>query len=257
MEYSVGVLIALAFAAWGYYKRFLTLAGAICAAMVGASVWLGGGLGLALPLIFFFVASSAITKWSADKRYQTKQPRVARRARQVLANGAVASVCALITFATGETRWLYGSLCALATMTGDTWSSEIGQVYAPRPFDLRTWRRAPAGISGAISWIGTFAGLLGAVCTTIIGIVLLPEPDIGHWAAFGLITGWAVFGGMVDSILGATVQMRFKCPSCNAYCDKPYHCGTQAKQIAGIPGIGNNAVNFLTTVFAGLLVIFF
>ncbi len=181
---------------------------------------------------------------------------VARDLRQVGANGAVAAVCAVIAGVSGDGRWLYAALCALAAMTGDTWSSEIGRALVARPFDLRTLRRVDAGISGAVSLVGTTAGLAGAVCTALVGVLLLPGIDISLGRALVILTLWAFAAGWVDSILGATVQMRYRCNTCGKFTDLNRHCGEPARRIAGVPGIDNNAVNMLTTIFAAGIFLF-
>ena len=258
----LGVVVASWIAFWGYRRGFLTGAGAIVAWLVGSCVWIGGRWDLAAPLVFFFVVSSVVTKWAARRSWPTGDRggpatgRIARDGWQVGANGAVASVCALVALISGEDRWLYASLCAIAAMTGDTWSSEMGRALVRRPWDLRTRKRVEAGISGAVSLKGSLAGLAGVGLTTALGVILLPEG--GHSAGFYfLVVGvWAYAVGWVDSVLGATLQLRYSCLSCGALTDNPRHCGGETTRVAGMTGIDNNVVNVLATIFAALVVFF-
>ncbi len=275
----LGFIIAAGIAIWGYLNRYLTAPGAVGACVVGGCIWVGGGWGLAAPLVFFFVVSSVLTKWSARRRESApnefgtatqtdvgawghtpttthfiKDGESRRTIKQVAANGTVATACAIATWITGDTQWLFGALCALAAMTGDTWSSELGRAFARGPFDLRTGKRVPAGISGAVSFAGSIAGLLGAAATTAVGLIFLRHPACPLLPLFLTIAGWAWLSVWVDSFLGATVQMRFRCPACNTLTDSVIHCDTSSIKIAGIPGVGNNAVNFLTTIFAALII---
>jgi len=264
-------IAAAVIAAWGYRQKFLSLGGAVAAFVIGGCVWYGGRWGLAVPLVFFFVTSSLMTKWSMRKRqiwtsianeiksesrgfsfnHKYLAGRHTRRnIRQVAANGAVAAGCALIGGITGDPRWLCAGLCALAAMTGDTWSSEIGRALAERPFDLRTRRRIEAGISGAVSLPGTIAGMAGALCTALTGVFLLPKVGLSTGLSLAVIAGIGIIGVWFDSLLGATIQIRFTCESCGKSTDSPTHCGWPCLRTAGWPGINNDVVNLLTTIFA-------
>jgi len=255
----LGIIVASWIAYWGYRRRFLTGSGAAIAWVLGGCVWAGGRWSLAVPLLFFFVVSSKVTRWAEERRGQmpTSAARAmgARNGRQVGANGAVAAVCAIAALLLGENRWLYGALCALAAMTGDTWSSEIGRALVPRPLDLRTFRRVDAGVSGAVSLVGSLAGLVGTVLTTSLGILLLPGAGRPARYCFLVINLWAFAAMWVDSILGAFVQMRFRCQRCGVLIDNRIHCGEPTHRIAGISRVDNNLVNFLTTIFAALVAI--
>jgi uncharacterized membrane protein len=125
-----------------------------------------------------------------------------------------------------------------------------------RPFDLRTLRRVDAGISGAVSLVGTTADLAGAVCTALAGVLLLPGIDISLGRALVILTLWAFAAGGVDSILGATVQMRYCCNTCGKFTDLNRHCSEPACRVAGVPAIDNNAMNLLTTIFAAGIFLF-
>lgn len=258
VELISGLIVMVIIAGWGYRRGHLTVTGASAAGLVGGAVWIGGRWALALPLVFFFVASSVLTRWAGkrlDKRKNGAAHSSARGGWQVAANGSVTATCALVALVSDNTDWLYGGLCALAAMTGDTWSSEAGRALARWPLDLRRFRRVEAGISGAVSLIGTAAGLIGAMATTTIGICLLPALDRPEWSTFLLVSIWAFMAGWVDSILGATIQMRFRCIRCGKLTDHSTHCGEPARRIGGIPGINNSTVNFLTTVFAAVAAI--
>jgi uncharacterized membrane protein len=56
-------------------------------------------------------------------------------------------------------------------------------------------------------------------------------------------------GSLVDSLAGATVQETFYCRGCARACETPvHHCGAAAERVRGLPGFGNDAVNFVATV---------
>ena len=58
-------------------------------------------------------------------------------------------------------------------------------------------------------------------------------------------------GALVDSLLGATVQVQYRCPGCGQLTERRAHCDGQVTvRASGVPWIGNDAVNALAT-FAG------
>ena len=59
---------------------------------------------------------------------------------------------------------------------------------------------------------------------------------------------------MVDSILGATLQAMYYCPICEKETERGIHnCGTRARPIRGVAWFNNDVVNFIATLFGGLL----
>lgn len=129
-------------------------------------------------------------------------------------------------------------LAALAEATADTVSSEIGQAFGGRPIMLTTLRRVEPGTDGAISLVGTAAGIVAAALVVAIGLWGVPFDFPAHLHALR-IAEFAFAGGVAglffDSVLGATVERK--------------------------GWLGNDLVNFSSTVFAvvvalGLAVVF-
>ena len=59
---------------------------------------------------------------------------------------------------------------------------------------------------------------------------------------------------MVDSILGATVQAMYYCPACEKETERRIHnCGTRTRPMRGVTWLNNDVVNFIATLFGGLL----
>lgn len=251
----------------GYRARALTLDGAVAACVVGGTIFGFGGLGCALLLILFFASSSALSFFkSADtrkKRASEAFEKGGRRdAAQVLANGGVASLAALLLgLIDGDSaKFLLGAFVgALAAATADTWATEIGVLSTSPPRLVTSGKIVPAGTSGGVTRIGDNAAVLGA---TIVGVVAaafayfqLYSVPTGHWLI--LVIGGAAGGtaGMLaDSVLGATLQGSYWCP----HCDKPtesrvHKCGTPTRLVRGLPWVNNDLVNLAGTAVGALV----
>jgi uncharacterized protein (TIGR00297 family) len=111
-------------------------------------------------------------------------------------------------------------LAALCEATADTVSSEVGQAFGGTPILLTTLRRVSPGTDGAVSLLGTAAGVAASGLVALTGLWAMRLDWRGTAAAFG----GGVVGLVFDSLLGATVERR--------------------------GWLGNDLVNFSSTVFA-------
>lgn len=196
-----------------------------------------------VPVLAVLALTSLATRFGRKRKEHlgTAEEKRGRGAAQVCANlGFAALVCspgAQSVLAGGRAispddkfaglLLTVAAYAALAGAAADTVSSEIGQVLGGTPYLLTTFRRVEPGADGAISAVGTLAGVLAAC---IIGI-------IGTWALLGnpvtgcLIAAGGILGLLFDSLLGATVERK--------------------------GWLNNEAVNFLSTVTAALSVLYF
>ena len=189
---------------------------AICLTLGASPPGQHGSARLLPALVTLVILTSAATRFrrSTKERASVAEGRDGRRASQIAANLGVASVCALAG------RPL-AALAALAEATADTLASEIGQAIPGRTLMLTTLRVTAPGTDGGISLVGTLAGCAGALVTAAVGGRSLRSVT--------LVTFAGVFGLLVDSLLGATLERR------------------------GL--LGNDAVNLASTAAAALLVL--
>lgn len=164
--------------------KWLTAAGAAAALAVGGATVLGVGWRGVLLLLAFFVSGSLLTRGGGR-----------RSARQVLANGGVAAVAALL----GSWPAFAGAVAAAAA---DTWATEIG-AHSPTPPRLITSGAAVTpGADGGVTLLGTGGGVLGAAMIGALFFLLGPRPG---WGGV-VVAGAGVLGMLIDSLLGATLQ---------------------------------------------------
>lgn len=218
-----GGIIALALLAW--YQRAVTLAGAATGVFVAAGLYYSAGhTGLVL-LAVFFVSGTLVTRYRGKEKqkFSSGTPeKNGRNATQVLANSGAALLCALGLLVVPEQKdaWILGMGAAFAAATADTWSSELGMIWGKRMFRPFGNSNARAGDNGVISFEGTIAGILGNL---FIALVF-------HWLAFpaySLLLIAGTIGNLADTWLGEFAENKGR--------------------------LGNNAVNFLSTLIASLL----
>lgn len=239
------LLLPAAVAFLAYRAHALTWSGALAAWGVGAVVFGAGAWVGADALLTFFGTSTALSRWRRwDKERLGYEKGGRRDAGQVLANGGAAAACLLLPLlphGLGPAHAHLLFLASLAAANADTWATEIGSAVGGQPFDLRTGRPAAPGTSGAVSLAGTLAALAGA---GLLGLFA------GTWAGWGLVTASGLGGAVLDSVLGATVQARWRDPL------RPGHLTERPQPgppTVGWHGINNDVVNALCTVGAASL----
>lgn len=255
MQPLIGFILAVIIAYLAYRARSLDQSGAAAATAVGTVVFGFGGLQWAVLLMIFFVTSSALSrafrkrKRSLDEKFSKGHE---RDAGQVFGNGGLATAFMLVhaIFPESTVGWV-GFAAALAAVNADTWATELG-VLNPTPPRLITdlKKRVEKGTSGGVSLFGTLASLTGAA------VIALPAALMtDHWSLFLPITLAGLSGSLVDSILGATVQAMYFCPTDQKETEKhPLHtCGTQTVHVRGWKWLDNDWVNFACSA-AGVVV---
>lgn len=251
----VGLIVAALIALAGLRTRALTGSGAVAAVFVGSAVYAGAGLACAAALIMFFATGSALSHAGADVAGSGAK----RDARQVLANGGVAALCAL---ASAAFQWLgspfaadglaLAAIISIAGSAGDTWASEIGSRAGGRPRLITTFAEVPPRTDGAVTWLGSAAAVVGGALVGVTGGFFGFGGAVFWGAAIGAISG--LVGSTIDSLLGATVQSTWYCRACDESSEAtPHSCGATAAHVRGIIGVDNDGVNALTSAcLAGL-----
>lgn len=232
----------------------MTGSGTLAATAVGGAVLGEGGIGWALQLLLFFGTSSALSHWAVPVGPESYVEKGRRRdAVQVMANGALPALAALTRSARlpADSAGLYASfLCAAAA---DTWATEIGQMGGEQPVMIITGEKVQPGTSGGITPTGTLGALLGSAFMAATSIPLCQLP----LRRAALVCAAGFFASLTDSVLGATVQEVHFCDTCNVGTEQRIHalCGQSTKQVGGIPGVTNDAVNLLAVASAGLILL--
>lgn len=212
---------------------------------------MAAGWGWGALLLGWFIASAALTRWSArEKAAATRavlDPTHVRSAVQVFANGGLFAAAALLATLTGDAAWALAAAGALAAAASDTWATEVGLAIGGRPRSILSGRPVDPGRSGGVTAAGFVGATLGAA-----GVAVAAAPLVGRhtvWpAAIFLVAGAGVAGGIADSVLGATLQGVRRCPACATETERQVHdCGSPTEHAQGLPWMTNDLVNLLAT----------
>ncbi len=246
----IAVAAAAAVASGAWRLGALNRGGAVAATVVGGTVLGFGGFGAAVVLVVFFVSASALSALPGGR----DGDRSRRGARQVLANGSLAALAAGLTGASDLA--ILAFLGATATATADTWATEIGVRLGRTPRSILTLHPQAPGTSGAVSLPGTLASALGALAVAAAGRWLIEGVD-GRAVASVAMAGLA--GSIVDSLLGAGIQASYRCSTCGATPEVAAHggCPVPAKRVAGLPGLDNDVVNWISTAAGAAAAVLF
>ena len=263
--------VGAAFGGLAWRARTLTADGALAAGLLAASIVALGTLAHAATGAAFFVGSSVLSK--VGKRRAAALEAVSekgsvRDAGQVLANGGTA--WAALVLLAGSPAGLAAWAAAFAAAAADTWATEVGTLLGGRPRLVTTLRPVEKGTSGAVSAAGLAGAAAGAALIAVLAAVVpavpvLPDGLGGsgplRWpSADGGLTGrvaLAVFAGglagsLFDSLLGATLQARYRTAEGHPTEKPAAPDGTPHALAGGWRWLTNDRVNLLATV-AGVL----
>lgn len=260
-QLPLGLILSSMIALLARRRRSLSRSGTAGTIVVGGTIFAMGGWSWGLSLIYFFVSSTLFSHFRERDKARTAADKFSKGSErdigQVAANGGLATLLALaygLTPAAARRRSLRAGFAgALATATADTWATELGVLSPRAPRLVTTGKRVAPGTSGGISLLGTAASALGALSLGIVFWALQRfSKSLAALPLIALLSGLA--GSFFDSLLGATVQAMYHCPACDKETERRVHsCGTKTKFARGVPWMNNDGVNFLATLFGGLV----
>jgi len=239
---DVGALCAAAVSYVAFRAHALTGGGALAAFAIGTATFGTLGPPGAAVLLTFFITSTLLSRLGRRRKRGLVEAGKAgaRDGAQVLANGGIAALCAVLA-AWGQDHYIAAFAGALAAANADTWGTELGTLSPHQPRSLLTLRPVAAGLSGGVTLLGTAAEVAGAGAIALVTALVALH---GAWAAFA----GGVAGALVDSLLGASLQALRWCPQCKRACEvDPHACGANTVLVRGAGWFGNDAVNFAAT----------
>lgn len=236
----------------------LAPSGAWAALIVGTAA-AAAGWGWAFLLIAWFTASSLLTRLGAEikeaRSRSTLAPSSARSARQVLANGGLYALGAVVGSVSGDPRWGLAALGALAAASADTFATEIGLRWGGTPRGLLGGGPLPPGMSGGVTPVGLLGSVAGGLLVALGGAWL--QGAFAPALVIAVATA-GVLGALTDSALGAALQARRWCADCARYTERSVHdCGRPTTHARGLAWMTNDTVNLLATAVGALAALAF
>jgi len=207
-------------------------------------------------LLLFFFSSSFLSKLGRTRKSKLTayaQKRNQRNAWQILANGSVPTLLLIVWFYSQASIFILLFLISVIAATADTWATEVGVLSKSAPRSILSFKKVSRGISGGVSILGTAAAFSGALIVAIFGLLIF-SVYLSFQFTFRdvlLITIIGLAAQIFDSILGASLQAKYRCLRCEKTCEQNKHCtGAGTKLISGWKSMNNDVVNWLSAVFA-------
>ncbi|MFQ5576830.1 MAG: TIGR00297 family protein [Anaerolineae bacterium] len=263
VDLAVGFVFSLLIGFGGYSQKALSKSGFAGAVVVGTAIFGWGGWHWGVILIAFFVSSSGLSFLkSGDKiKVAEKFEKGSRRDMwQTFANGGMGALAALLSAALPGAGWWFAFVGAMATVTADTWATELGVLSKRPPRLITSGQTVSPGTSGGITAMGTAAAAAGGI---FIGGVAWgaawarqafgPTPNLAASAwLIPLAASAGLIGALADSLLGAVWQAMYVCPVCARHTEQRHHrpCRNAPTRLTrGIRGLNNDGVNFISSLF--------
>ncbi len=260
---AMGLALSIAIGGLAYWRQSLTASGWLGAVITGTLTFGFGGWPWGLTLITFFISSSLLSRYKESVKERRAAEKFSKGGRrdlaQAMANGGVAALLALLYGLSGEPAILLALfLGVMATVTADTWATELGVLSNSPPRLVTSGRLIEPGTSGGVTVTGTTAAaagglLIGAAMLIFSSMVELPESiAAAPWWMLpaGMLGGLA--GAMFDSLLGATVQAIYRYPDGRETERTIARDGTPNTFVRGWRWMNNDVVNLLSSLTGGL-----
>jgi len=179
-----------------------------------------------LLLLSFYLLGSGFTRYKYARKQELRiaQSRGGVRGyKNVYSNSLVPLVMAVLYGVYGSDIFAFAFLGSVATATGDTLASEIGETARSTPRMITTFRKVDPGVDGGVTLLGEAASVFGSLSTGI----LAAATGMAGWSGLAAALLGGFLGTNFDSLLGATFQSR------------------------GL--LSNNGVNLFATLFGALV----
>lgn len=247
------VLTVTVIAIGAYLARALTAGGALCAFVMGVTVfWTTRAEGFLLFMLFF-LSCNVVGKIS--KRLRKGKTEIAekkghrRDVMQVVANGLMTTIAALLWFFTSKTVALIMFGAAVAEATSDTFAGEVGRLSKSGPVSIRNFMPVPVGMSGGVTFLGMVGAFLSSAMIAFCWYIWFQGVSV-YAAVLVCLMGFA--GAVMDSYLGASVQAHYVDPDTGMLTENDEKDGRKLELAQGIRWVDNDMVNLMSNVFSSV-----
>jgi uncharacterized protein (TIGR00297 family) len=155
-----------------------------------------------LPLLLFLVLSWVVTNIGKEKKKKLGTFEKKRSIENVFANGIIPLLMVFLYFLTNKEIFILGYLGAVAAITSDKFSSEIG-ILDGVPRRILDFKKVKKGESGGITLLGSVAGMFGSFLISLTSFLFGMQNKI----LIIFIAG--VLGNIFDSVFGVFEEKGF------------------------------------------------
>ena len=208
--YLITVLVfAFVLGYLAYRARIADISAMLSATLLGVVIIISTDVWWYLTLLAFFFLGGLFTRY----KYEFKKSRGiaeskggVRGYKNVFSNSlaALALAVGVKVFPSYAMLLLPAYLGSIATATGDTLASEIGQTWKGEPIMITTFKKVRPGTDGGVTTLGEFAAFAGAGTIALLSLMFWKN-DMG--LAFAVLAGGFI-GTNIDSLFGATLQQK-------------------------------------------------
>ncbi len=253
LDYIIGLVLVVLILYIAIGRKALTLTGIISSFIILMITWYTLGIAGVYILCATFILLVAADKLSKKKRHIDEEITDKSGSRdhiQILANCLISSIMAILFYIYKNDAFLIGFAVSLAESLSDSMASDIGVLTRFRTINLLTFKTEEKGMSGNVSILGFIASLVGSLTIGLLFCLAFHKPYV--LALFIGIIGF--LGAYFDSLFGAIMQVKYRCPKCKRLTEKKLHCkGTKTRKIGGIKWIDNDMINFISNLTATLI----
>ena len=157
--------------------------------------------------------------------------------------------CISFLFLDPDFFWIYTA--ALAAAAADTWSTELGTRFGRNTRSIASLRKVAPGTSGGVSVVGFLGSFAGAATVWLAAALVAGWQDATFTAA--MIVGGGCAGSIIDSILGATIQGRFRDPDGQDTEAAIGPAGESNTLVGGLRWVTNDTINIIGSASGALI----
>ena len=154
------------------------------------------------PLLLFLVLSWIVTNIGKEKKKKLGTFEKKRSIENVFANGIIPLLMVFLYFLTNNKLFVVGYLGAVAAITSDKFSSEIG-ILNGIPRRILDFKKIKKGESGGVTILGSIAGVFASFLISLTSFLFGMQDKILVIFVAGII------GNIFDSIFGVFEEKGF------------------------------------------------
>ena len=207
--YLVQVLIfAFVLGYLAYRARIADISAMLSATLLGVVIIISSDDTWFFILLTFFLLGGLFTRYKYEYKLEHGLAEArggVRGYKNVFSNSLAAlSMAMMYKISAFDPFIMAAFLGSIATATGDTLASEIGQTYKGDPIMITTLKKVDPGTDGGVSGLGELAALFGAGVIALLSLMIIKD-DLN--LVFAVLAGGFI-GTNIDSVLGATFQQK-------------------------------------------------